>query len=77
MSSSKMPNEKLTTLLSDLRDNLETVSERLIVTPPTSSFSKTKDDTPKLNEEHQGLHKKVASLESELGKCLSFLPFCR
>ncbi|KAH6915778.1 Afadin and alpha-actinin-binding-domain-containing protein [Coprinopsis sp. MPI-PUGE-AT-0042] len=69
MSSSTTPNEKLTSLLSDLRDNLETVSERLIVAPPTPSSSKTKDDTSKSDEENQRLQKQVASLESELTRC--------
>lgn len=70
MASSSTPNEKLTNLLSELRDTLETVSERLAA-PPLAT-SRNEDTTSASNgdasdEEIQQLKLNVTRLQGELG----------
>ncbi|EAU90393.2 hypothetical protein CC1G_00777 [Coprinopsis cinerea okayama7 len=63
------PNEKLSTLLSDLRDNLETVSERLVAPPLPSTSSDEKPTKPKAsNDEVQRLRATIASLKDEIAE---------
>ncbi|TFK29578.1 hypothetical protein FA15DRAFT_663719 [Coprinopsis marcescibilis] len=80
IASSSTPNEKLTTLLSGLRDGLETVSEKLAVPPapsesrPSASGSNSTDPTEaerirEKEEEIQRLQKAISNLQHELERC--------